>query len=91
MITLLNTSSLFTTFGVDTFDCLEGAINSMAPSMVEYHLADLSSYNEEFYLNKRNVEKSISIGEYSLYYDYDKNICLEIEMNETEEETGSLW
>ena len=91
MITLINKSSLFTTFGVDTFDSLEGAINSMAPSMVEYHLSDLSSYNEEFYLNKRNVEKSISIGDYSLYYDYDKNVSLEIEMNELEEETGSLW
>ena len=91
MITLLNKTSLYSAFGVDTFDSLESAINAMAPSMVEYYLSDLSAYNEEFYLNKRNVEKSISIGEYSLYYDYDENISLEVEVNELDEDTGSLW
>lgn len=91
MITLLNKNSLYTTFGVENFEALEGAINTMAPSMVEYYLSDLSAYNEEFYLNKRNVEKTINIGEYSLYYDYDENIALEVEINEELEETGSLW
>lgn len=91
MITLLNKHSVFNTFGVDTFDSLEVAISSMAPSMVEYYLSDLSEYNEEFYLNKRNVEKAIHIGEYSLYYDYDQNISLEVEISEEIEETGSLW
>lgn len=91
MITLLNKTSLYSTFGVDTFDSLESAINSMAPSMVEYYLSDLSACDDEFYLNKRNVEKSICIGEYSLYYDYDENICLEVELSELDENTGSLW
>lgn len=92
MITLLNKHLVFNTFGVDTFDSLEIAIHSMAPSMVEYYLSDLSEYNDEFYLNKRNVEKTIMVGEYSLYYDYDENISLEVDMiNGSEEETGSLW
>lgn len=91
MITLLNKTSLYSTFGVDTFELLEKAINSMAPSMVEYYLSDLSACDNEFYLNKRNVEKSISIGDFSLYYDYDENICLEVELNELDEETASLW
>lgn len=90
MITLLNKTSLYSTFGVNDFDALEGAINTMAPSMVEYYLSDLSQYTDEFYLNKRNVEKSINIGEYSLYFDYDDNVCLEFEQQE-ESETGSLW
>lgn len=91
MITLLNKTSLYSTFGVETFDSLEGVINTMAPSMVEYYLSDLSANDDEYYLNKRNVEKTIHVGEYSLYYDYDENICLEVELNELEDETASLW
>lgn len=90
MITLLNKTSLFSTFGVKDFDSLELAINNMAPSMVEYYLSDLSSSFEEFYLNKRNIEKSISFGEYSLYMDYDENISLEFEQEENII-TNSLW
>ncbi len=91
MTTLLNKTLVFSTFGVSDFDALEGAINTMAPSMVEYYLSDLSSNTDEFYLNKRNIEKSISVGEYSLYYDYDENISLELDIELLEEITGSLW
>jgi hypothetical protein len=90
MVTLLNKTSLYTAFGVNDFDALENIIQTMAPSMVEYYLSDLSQYTEEFYLNKRNVEKSICIGEYSIYYDYDENICLEFEQTD-DMDTQSLW
>ncbi len=70
----------------------------MAPSMVEYYLSDLCDYsnindeNNSFYLNKRNIENSISISEYSIYIDYNEDIFLEIDISENDEcETGSLW
>lgn len=92
MVLLLNKVSLFSTFGVDSFESLDLSINSMAPSMVEYYLSDLSSGNDNTYLNKRNVQHMISIGEYSLFLDYNDDIYLEIEDNTQDDyETGSLW
>lgn len=92
MVLLLNKTSLYSTFGVNSFDSLDDAINSMAPSMVEYYLSDLSNGNEDAYLNKKNIQNSLCIGDYSLYIDYDEEIYLEIEDSEEESfETGSLW
>lgn len=92
MVLLLNKTSLYSTFGVNSFDSLDDAINSMAPSMVEYYLSDLSNGNEDAYLNKRNIQNSLCIGDYSLYIDYDEEIYLEIEDSVEESfETGSLW
>lgn len=93
MILHLNSNLLFSTFGVDSFDSLDNAINNMAPSMVEYYLSDLSDGNDDIYLNKRNIQHSINIGDYSLYLDYEEEVYLEIEdLNNTDEyETGSLW
>ncbi len=68
-------------------------VNSMAPSMVEYYLSDLSNGNDDAYLNKRNIQDTINIGEYSLYLDYDEEVYLEIEdtLSADDYETGSLW
>lgn len=89
MITLINKESLYNSFGVDKFINLELAIESMAPSLVEYYLSSLCEYAEDIYFNKREIENSISLGEYSLYKDYNSNIYLEI--NTIEQETDSLW
>jgi hypothetical protein len=92
MITLLNKTSLYNTFGVDNFNSIESAVDSMAPSMVEYHLSDLSQYSDDVYLNKSNVEHSLSIGDYSLYIDYSNNIYLELDNDFIDtHETASLW
>ena len=92
MITLLNKISLYNTFGVDNFDSIEGAINNMAPSMVEYYLSDLSEYSEDIYLNKKDIESSLCIGDYSLYIDYNNNIYLELDNNQSSnQETASFW
>lgn len=89
---MLNKTSLFSTFDVEDFTSLDDAINNMAPSMVEYYLSDLSNGNDDAYLNKRNIQSSISIGEYSLYLDYDDEVYMEIEDSVNDEyETGSLW
>jgi hypothetical protein len=92
MVLLLNKTSLYNTFGVDDFNSLDNAINTMAPSMVEYYLSDLSSGNEDTYLNKRNIQDSLNVGDFSLYIDYDDEVYLEIEDSiEIELETGPLW
>lgn len=92
MVLLLDRHSLYNTFGVDSFESLDIAINDIAPSMVEYYLSDLSQGSDDVYLNKRNIQNSINIGDFSLYLDYDEDIYLEIEDETTDEfETGSLW
>lgn len=91
MILLLNKDSLFSTFGVNTFQDLDLAISSMAPSMVDYYLSDLSNGVDDTYLNKKSIQDSISIGDFSIYLDYDDEVYLEIEDNLQDFETGSLW
>lgn len=92
MTILLNKNSLYNTFGVDSFNSLEDAVNTMAPSMVEYYLSDLSQYSEDAYLNKSQIEQSVYVGDYSLYIDYSDNIYLELDtQNMNAYETGSFW
>lgn len=92
MILLLNRDSLFSTFGVSCFQDLDSAINNMAPSMVDYYLSDLSNGMDDSYLNKRNIQSSINIGDFSLYLDYDEEIYLEfLQQNSDNFETASLW
>lgn len=92
MTILLNKNSLYNTFGIEDFNCLEDAVNNMAPSMVEYYLSDLSQYSEDTYLNKSQIESSVYIGDYSLYKDYSDNIYLELDNTNTNQyETASFW
>ena len=56
MITLVNKDSLYNIFGVQDFDLLEGAIDNMAPSLVEYYLSSFCDSSDEMYFNKRDVE-----------------------------------
>lgn len=90
MITLINKDSLYNIFGVKTFSLLEGAIDTMAPSLVEYYLSDLREYSDEAYFNKKDVEESITIGDYNLYIDYNENIYLEINSN-NDNYTQGFW
>lgn len=89
MITQVDKDSLFNTFGVKNFKLLHSAIDNMAPSLVEYYLLSFTS-DDELYFNKRDIEESISIGDYNLYIDYTKNIYLELNST-TEEITQSFW
>lgn len=89
MITQVDKDSLFNTFGVKNFKLLHSAIDNMAPSLVEYYLSSFTS-DDELYFNKRDIEESISIGDYNLYIDYTKNIYLELNST-TEEITQSFW
>ncbi|MDD4329113.1 MAG: hypothetical protein PHD79_04100 [Aliarcobacter sp.] len=89
MITQVDKDSLFNTFGVKNFELLHSAIDNMAPSLVEYYLSSFTN-DDELYFNKRDIEESISIGDYNLYIDYTKNIYLELNST-TEEITQSFW
>jgi len=92
MILLLDKNSLFSSFGVDSFESLDTAVNNIAPSMAEYYLSNLSQGGDDVYLNKRDIQNSINIGDFSLYLDYDEEVYLEMEdLNTQEVETGSLW
>ncbi len=54
----------------------------MPPSIVEYHLNNLDTHECEVYFNKRDIEKSVNFGEYSIYLDYSDNIYIEIDIEE---------
>lgn len=89
MITQINKDSLYHMFGVGNFDLLESAIENMAPSLVEYYLSSLTS-DDDAYFNKRDIEETISIGDYNLYIDYSENIYLE-QNSTNEDSTQSFW
>lgn len=92
MIALLNKNTLYNTFGVESFSSIEDAINSMAPSLVEYYLEDLKQYCEETYLNRTQIEQTVYIGDYNLYKDYSDNVYLELNENySNSDQTTSFW
>ena len=88
----LETESLYSRFDVNSFDSLDQHIQTMAPSMVEYHLNDLSSdISDPCYINRSNIEQTIDMGEYSLYLDYASDIYLEFTQKDDGYETASFW
>ena len=88
----LDNNSLFQTFKVSCFDHLEQALQTIAPSMVEYYLGDLSSsIIEPAYINRSNIQKTISLDQYSLYLDYSDSVYLETLEKDDEYSTESLW
>ena len=90
MITQVNKDSLYNIFGVGNFDHLESAIDNMAPSLVEYYLSSLCDNSDEAYFNRRDIEECVSIGDYNLYLDYNKNIYLELN-SIIDDSTQSFW
>jgi len=88
----LDTNSLFQTFKVSCFNELEQELQSIAPSMVEYYLDDLSSStNEHTYINRSNIQNTIYLDQYSLYLDYSDSVFLEVLEKNDEYDTESLW
>ena len=92
MIIEIDKNLLYSTFSVDCFSKLENSTQSMAPSMVEYYLSDLSTTSSnQAYINRSNIQQTISLDEYSLYLDYSDDIYLEFIQKENQYETESLW
>lgn len=93
MTVQLDKNILFSTFGVSSFEQLDSSAQTMAPSMIEYYLSDISSNleNQSTYINKSNIQQTIYLDEYSIYLDYNDEIYMEFEQSSQELETQSLW
>ena len=88
MIVSIDKNYLFNIFGVNNFSSLETIIDSMAPSLVEYHLSSFCEDNSDtIYFNKRDV----LAGDYTLYLDYSENLYLELIESDIDEMTQSFW
>ena len=93
MTVLVNKEILFSLFNTSSFDQLESSFSTIAPSMVEYHLSTLSEElaSNSTYINRTNIQDTIHIDSYSLYYDYNDEIYLEFNERNDDCETLSLW
>lgn len=88
---LLDKEQLYNTFRADSFFNLSSIMECSAPSLVEYYLSDLENYGVESYLNKRDIENSISFGDFNIYIDYSQNVYLEHLQSDSSETTNSFW
>ncbi len=94
MTILLDKDLFLSTFGLTNFEEIDSKLQSMAPSMMEYYLSDLSSscIEDKCYLDNNKIQFTYYLDEYLIYIDYDENIYLEFKENRDDEyETGSLW
>ena len=78
MIKQIEKNGIFSLFNIDDFIHLEQILDEYSPSLAQYHLENFfSNIDEESFLNKREIQNSFNIGDYSIYLDYDDNIYLE--------------
>jgi len=92
LIYLDNNKELFTLLNITSFDNIQGAINNIAPSLLEYHLEQLiENIENNIILNKHNVQDTINLDKYTLYIDYSDNLYIEVQIIEDEYATASLW
>jgi len=92
LIYLDNNKELFTLLNITSFNNIQGAINNIAPSLLEYHLDQLiDNIQDTTTLNKHNVQDTINLDKYTLYIDYSDNLYIEIQIIEDEYSTASLW
>jgi len=92
LIYLDNNKELFTLLNIISFDNIQGAINNIAPSLLEYHLEQLiGNIENNIIFNKHNVQDTINLDKYTLYIDYSDNLYIEVQIIEDEYATASLW
>ena len=93
MIVPINKESLFHSFDVVSFSMIHSVFDNMAPSLVEYYLSDLCDYSNindiqnNFYFNPKNIQEVIHFNEYSLYFDYNEEVFLEINISNEDHDT----
>ena len=96
MIKIVEKDILYNNFEVTDFSSLNKVIDNMSPSMVEYYLFDLYNYADTcnagdiISFNKKNIEDSIHVDDYSIYIDYNEDIFLEKKRKENHCETDSF-
>jgi hypothetical protein len=95
LIYLVNSYDLLSEFRLTSLEMLESHLNSIAPSICEYHFENISLYSQtQTYLNKNQIEKELFFGDYKLYIDYEENIYLEKDDSyddSTQDDTLQLW
>ena len=78
-------------FGVDTFYGLEKVLDNMSPSLVEYHLSNFLDSDNSSYFDKKDIETTFNVGVYNLHIDYNKNLFIEVNEAQKDEQTLSFW
>jgi len=92
LIYLDENKEIYSLFKVNIFSELDNAISSIAPSLCEYYLYNLiSSLNNNDVLNKSNIQESLNVDNFTLYFAYDNNIYIELIKVEEDYSTSSLW
>jgi uncharacterized protein Veg len=92
MTFIVDKSQILDTFHVVSSDVLEETILTMAPSVAEYMLATIIDNSSDQYFNRQNIQQTlITLGKYTLHETYDGEIVVEVDKQEDEFETQSLW
>ncbi len=95
MIYLVDKYDLFNEFRINLLEEIESKINTLAPSVYEYHFENIVLYSQAHsYLNRNQIERNFDFGSYKLYIDYEGNLFLERDESFFEEdqlETPTLW
>ena len=91
MFIAVDKNSILNLFKVDTFSELESVLDSMSPSLVEYHLSNFLDSDNSSYFDKKNIETTFNIGDYNLHIDYNDNIFIELNKTEENSQTLTFW
>jgi len=92
LIYLDSNKELYTLLGISSFQSIQGAINNIAPSLLEYHLEQLlENIQSGEILNRNNIQDTVNLDKYTLYIDYSDNLYIEVQIIEDEYITDSLW
>lgn len=95
MIYLVDKHDLFNEFRISLLDEIESKVNTIAPSVCEYHFENIILYSQtHIYLNRNQIEKDFNFGGFKLYIDYEENIFIEKDdlfYDDESSENCTLW
>lgn len=93
MLYLVSSYDLLNEFRLSSIDLLETNLNSMAPSLCEYHFENIVLYSDIHpYLNKNQIAKEFYFGDFRMYIDYENNIYIEKdESYNSDDDVLDLW
>jgi hypothetical protein len=95
LIYLIDKYDLLNEFRIGLFSEIEAKINSIAPSVCEYHFENIILYSQtQSYLNRNQIEKEFLFGSFKLYIDYEENLYVEKDelfYDDESSQNSSLW
>jgi len=75
------------TFNIDIPKEIDKVIDLLPPSLLEYHLDTLFSFGDESYtFNRSNIEQSIDVDTFKIFFDYEEECYME-KLNSYDEDT----